>query len=226
MTGPRLTRIRGGRNASPGFTLIELLVVLTLVSLIALAMAGAMGTMAQTESRVDARVERAEDFRIATGFIRSTLGRASVRKLDPPPPMGRNTALFFAEDGALSWLGVMPARHGAGGRTFFRLAKEDAGNGRAALVIRFVPAGNATAFPDWQAAESRVLVQDVTGFSIAFLDGRDPAAAWRAQWEPIDRLPDVVKLGIETAGGPWPDLMVAVRVLPIGGRSQISLGPE
>ena len=62
-----------------GFTLVELLVAMSLMSLILLAMSSALHTMGQTESRIDERSTRLDDFRSATAFIRSTLGRVSLR---------------------------------------------------------------------------------------------------------------------------------------------------
>lgn len=210
-------RPRPIRPGSAGFTLVELLVVMTLMSLIALAMAGAMRTMAQVEGRVDARLLRTDDLRVAAGFIRSTLGRVSLRKLEPPPPLGQNLYLFAAEPEALTWVGVMPARHGAGGRNVFRLALETVGSS-AALVIRFAPMPDVAAIPDWTGAESRVLLHDVTGFSIAYQDARQSPAEWTAQWSVPDRLPARVKLSVQTSSGGWPDLVIPLRVLPAGTR--------
>ena len=61
-----------GRKASlsGGFTLVEMLVALTLMSLVMLGMASAIRTMAQTEERIDVRVDRADEMRVASGFIR------------------------------------------------------------------------------------------------------------------------------------------------------------
>ncbi len=216
ITAPRRTP-PGQPRAAAGFTLLELLVVMAMISLIALAMAGAMRTMAQTEVRVDQRLLRNDDLRVASGFIRACLGRVSLRKLDPPPPVGQNLYVFSAEPQSLTWVGVMPARHGAGGRHVFRLSL-DAVDGRGALVIRFVPIPEKATIPDWSGAESRVLLQDVTGFSIAYQDARQSPADWLPQWAVTDRLPARVKLSVETASGGWPDLVVPLRALPASSR--------
>ncbi len=216
---PATRRSPTGRlRAALGFTLLELLVVMAMISLIALAMAGAMRTMAQTEARVDQRLLRNDDLRVAAGFIRACLGRVALRKLDPPPPVGENIYMFKAEPQSLTWVGVMPARHGAGGRHVFRLAREDV-DGRGALVIRFLPLPETAAIPDWTGAESRVLLHGVTGFSIAYQDGRQSPAEWLGQWPVADRLPARAKLSVETADGGWPDLVVPLRALPTGSRS-------
>lgn len=211
----RLLPCKGGH----GFTLIELLVVMSMVSLIALAMAGAMRTMAQTEARVDERLLRADDFRVASDFIRSTLGRVSVRRIEPPPPLGSNLFVFAPQASALSWVGVMPARHGAGGRTAFRLATEGR-PGAQDLVIRFAPLGDASAFPEWTIAESRVLEKDVTEFSIAYQDARQSPPQWISEWNVPNRLPSRVKLTVQTKAGGWPDVVIVLRALPSTSASE------
>ena len=210
-------RARSIQPVDAGFTLLELLVVMTMVTLVVLAMAGALRTMAQTEARVDERLLRADDFRVVAGFLHSTLGRVSQRRLDPPPPLGENLFLFAAAPDALAWVGVMPARHSAGGRYVFRLALETSGE-QSQLVLRFAPALTANSFPDWPGTESRVLAQDVTAFSIAYQDPLQVPPQWLAAWDVPDRLPSRVKLMIQSATGPWPELIIALRTLPTSTR--------
>ena len=68
------------RTQQQGFTLVELLVVMTLLSLVMLAMGSALRTTAQTEERIDQRLQRADEMRVANGFLREILGRLSARK--------------------------------------------------------------------------------------------------------------------------------------------------
>jgi general secretion pathway protein J len=211
--------LRAHRQWTHGFTLIELLVVMTMVSLIALSMAGAMRTMAQTEARVDERLLRADDFRVASDFVRRTLGRVSMRRVEPPPPLGENLFAFVAQTSSLSWVGVMPARHGAGGRTAFRLAAEGQ-PGAQDLVIRFAPLGDINAFPEWSTAQSRVLAKDVTEFVIAYQDARQTPSQWIPQWNVPNRLPSRVKLTVQTKAGGWPDVVVVLRPLPSTSASE------
>ncbi len=106
------------RSLSRGFTLVELLVTMALLSLLMLGMASALRTMAQTEERVDARLARADEFRIATGFLRSIVGRISARKNPAPMTQGASPYMFAGAPTTLSWVGIMPARYGAGGAQF------------------------------------------------------------------------------------------------------------
>ncbi len=74
-----MERICRSRERGRGFTLVELLVVISLLSLVMLAMASALRTTAQTEERVDARLRKVDDLRTTDGFLRSVLGRVSMR---------------------------------------------------------------------------------------------------------------------------------------------------
>ena len=196
-----------------GFTLVEVLIAVALLSLVVLGLGGALRGVAQAEEKIDQRLARADEMRMASNFIRMTLARPSLRRVAPPPP-GRPTVVFGAAADSVAWIGVMPARFGAGGRYFFRLAQEPLEEG-AGLVVRFTPwTPESKGFPDWARAESRVLVRDVTRLQVRFFDPEAKPAAWRQDWTAEDRVPDRVLLELETARGAWPPLFVPLRPLP------------
>ena len=212
---------------SAGFTLVEILVVMTLMSVIMLALGGAMRTIAQTEERVDQRLRRADEMRVATSFLSSTLGRISPRKVQAPTQVGSSLVLFSAAPDAVMWVGVMPARYGAGGRYYFRLALERQRDA-AALVIRFMPWSGAAVFPDWAAADSRVLVRDATGLLLEYAQDDGAMQSWRPAWPDPQTLPGRIRISLRTVAGAWPQIVIALRQLPAGdnGRGGFSLGPE
>ena len=201
-----------------GFTLVELLVTMALLSLLMLGMASALRTMAQTEERVDARLADADEFRVATGFLRSIVGRISARKNPAPMTQGASPYMFAGAPTTLSWVGIMPARYGAGGRHFFRLGVEPV-NGEAALVLRFLPWVDSPTFPDWSQAEARVLVTSVTALSIRYEDAREVPSVWGPEWPFRDRLPQRLELTLQTTTGFWPSLVIPLRVPPVEGDS-------
>lgn len=215
-------------RALQGFTLLELLVTMALLSLLMLGMASALRTMAQTEERVDARLAQADEFRVATGFLRSIVGQVSARKNAAPLAQGASPYLFSGTSTALSWVGIMPARYGAGGRNFFHLAVEPV-QGVATLVIRFFPWTDSAEFPDWGQAESHVLVRGVTSFDLSYEDARQSEPLWVHAWERTDGLPDRVRMELQTDTGPWPVWVAAMRSLPASeraGSGRFSAGPE
>ena len=214
------------RRATPahwGFTLIEVLVVISLLSLLMLAMGSALRTTAQTEERVDQRLQRTDEIRVASGFLRSVLGRVSARKTAAPVAVGENPFIFSGENHELRWIGIMPARYGAGGRYHFRLALENRLGGHA-LVIRFTPWVDDAALPDWDRAEVYALVTDAISLSIQYENASAEPPLWTPQWTSPDSLPGRVMLSVQTAAGPWPELVVAMRIVP--GSDPKSGGPS
>lgn len=210
-----------------GFTLVEILVVMTLLSVVMLALGASMRTIAQTETRVDQRLARADEMRVASGFLFAILERVSLRKSDVTTRTGSSLYLFVGAPDAVMWIGVMPARYGAGGRYFLRLALESTGSGRA-LVLRFVPWTGSAVFPDWAGAQSRTLVSDASGFGLEYGDDTQAQPGWTRQWSIADRLPGRVRISVSTATGAWPYLIVPMRSLSASdnGRGGFSLGPE
>ncbi len=197
-------------RSGAGFTLVELLIVLVLLSLLVLAMASALRTASQTEERVDARLQRMDDLRIANGFLRSVLGRVSAQKTGLSVPMGASPYFFTGAPSAIAWVGVMPARYGAGGRYHFRLARTDAGQ----LLLQYLPWVDTITAPDWGAAQSSVLLAGVTGLTLRYEDATGEPPVWMPEWAVIDRLPNRIAISVQTVTGPWPDIIIAPRILP------------
>ena len=110
----------------------------------------------------------------------------------------------------LSWVGIMPARYGTGGRHHFRLELADGGE----LRLRFVPWVDAITLPDWSAAQTVSLLSGVTGLAFQYEDAVDEPPLWSSRWTVIDRLPDRIVVSLQTATGVWPDLVIPLRVLP------------
>lgn len=211
-------------SRSAGFTLVEVLVAVSLLAVIMVALGGAMRTMAQTEARVDQRLQRMDDLRVVTGFLQQVLGRVSGRKQPVPKGQGGQQVAFRATPTSIEWVGIMPARHGLGGRYFFRLQPEDLFTGPA-LVLRFAPwDAAATAFPDWSQASARTLVPALGRFAV-YAEGRpiqnqalppDWPEGWVPGWPMPDHLPQRVRISWGPTGHVWPDLVVPVRILTQG----------
>jgi general secretion pathway protein J len=208
-----------------GFTLIEILVAMALLSGIMLALGASMRTLALSQERIDARLAATDDLRTSTNLLRSTLERISVRRVPGVRPVGSSLFLFEPTAQSLAWVGVMPARYGAGGRYFFRLGVEPTATGPS-LVLRFLPWVDSDAFPDWSQAEAREVARQVTTFAIAYADERAPEAGWQSGWTPMDRLPGRVQLTVQTQSEYWPPIVVAVHALklPSGGSGGFTIG--
>ena len=196
-----------------GFTLLETLVVMALLSIIVLAMASALRSVGQGGDRVDERLRRLDDYRIATRFVRSALGRVSARSVTNSRGTG---PLFEGTPGYVAWVGVMPARYGAGGRCFFRLGVEDV-EGVPSLVLRYVPWTDQPAFPDWAGAARQVIAPGVQGVALRYEDQRqaDASLAWSDTWMPVNELPSKVSILMQGEGLLMDRMVVSLRVLPV-----------
>lgn len=204
-----------------GFTLLELLVVMTLLSIIMIGLVSALRSMAQTESKIDQRLQRLDEIRVARSFLQQTLGRVSALTVDAQNATGKRVVSFVASPDSLAWVGILPARPDVGGRHFFRLAVEDTSTGRE-LMLRFSPWSPDIASPDWSAADSRILVSGITQMNVQAQGlpqpGPSSAQAWPAGWQsgwPIaDHLPEQVRLGLVDAQGDWPEWTIPLNALP------------
>lgn len=211
---------RVGNPLVRGFTLVELLVVLVLLSLVMLALVSALRTASQTEERVDARLQRIDDLRVTNGFLRSVLGRISAQKIGTPVEVGTSPYFFLGAPAEMSWVGVMPARYGAGGRYHFRLSIGD----NQVLVLQYLPWTDASTLPDWSSAQSHPLLQATTAIAMQYEDATVEPPVWMSQWSLIDRLPSKVMISVHTVAGGWPDMVIPMRVLP--GSDSRSRGPS
>ena len=188
---------------------------MSLLSVVMLAMGSALRSMAQTESRVDDRLQRIDQMRVVNNFLRQTLGRVDVVKGTNNP--GDRSILFAATENNVSWLGIMPARYGVGGRYFFRLATEETTQGNA-LIIRYIPWTLQTVFPDWAQSESKVLVAGITDLKVE-AEGlpleiqttpADWPRGWQSGWPVKDAPPQRLRLTWADAKGEWPPLVIAI----------------
>jgi len=220
------TRAPAGR----GFTLLEMLVVMVLLSVIMLGLLSALRTMGQTETRIDQKLERLDQIRVARAFLQQTLARVSAIATDLPGASGKKAIPFAATSESLTWVGILPARPDIGGRHFFRLMVEDAGAERA-LVLRYAPWNPDALMPNWPTAESRVLLKGITKLEVQAQglppQGRSPAELWPHGWQdgwPVaDVLPEHLRVtGYSATGSVFP-LAIALYALPSGDNTSSGL---
>jgi general secretion pathway protein J len=208
------------RRTAAGFTLVEMLVAMSLLSLIVLGLAGAMGTMGRTETSIDNRLERMDESRASTDFLRAVLGRISAKRVQGLQQQGMlsaaPSAFFFEGAGqSMTWVGVMPARYGVGGRYHFRLAMGSY-DGAPAIVLSYLPWTDAQTLPDWGAAQTYPLLTHATGLSFQYLDGAIDPPQWGSDWGAVDRLPQAVQVVMTTDTSVLPPVVVQLRVMPAG----------
>lgn len=205
---------RGGQ----GFTLVEVLIALTLLALLMLVLTSALRAMGQVESRVEQRIEAADDYRLTSALLDDALGRVSARRFSSGRAGDGPSQIPFFQAGpdALAWIGVMPARFGLGGRHYLRLALERGAAG-SQLVLRYAPWDGAPTYDAWGQAQGQVLAAPVGALGLRYMD---PASGqWSPVWPPpgvaakdlpVTGLPTAVEVSVDGPAPPWPPLIVAV----------------
>lgn len=200
-----------------GFTLVEMLVSVALLAVIMVALGGALRTVAQTEDRVDLRLDRSDDVRTTVSLLRQMVGRVSARKIPAPAGNTGEIVQFRALPSAVEWVGIMPARPGVGGRYFFRLQVEQIA-GAHELVLRFSPWSElqATA-PDWGRADYRILGRRIKQLSVqaqgrpsAGMQSPDWPQGWVPGWPVVDQLPERIQLEMADERGAWPPVTIPI----------------
>lgn len=203
-----------------GFTLVEVLVATALLSLVTLGLLTAMRSFAQTETRIDERIRTDDDLRATERFLRSVMATVSARPRATPVGAPKQVDFVGGED-AMRWIGVMPARHGAGGLYRFHLyARAATTEAPAALVLEFVPFVPGFEAPlDAAALQTRAMATASGGIRFRYQEDPESGEQWLAQWPHNDRLPRRIGLSVANDRLPWPELVVGI--LPVAGPTQV-----
>ncbi len=194
-------RVVAGVRKQGGFTLLELVVVMTLLSLLMTGLISAMRTMAQTETKVDQRLQRLDELRTTRAFLSKVMGQMSGAKITQSDTGNKLIVPFHATADSVTWVGILPPRATTGGRSYFRLQIERL-DGVEALVLRLVPCGPDLVFPDWSSAESHVLSRDAVALQVHAQGQSTSASAkepswpqgWQPGWPVADVLPEQLRL--------------------------------
>lgn len=210
--------MRGRANA--GFTLVEIVVAITLLSLIMLGVGAALSTFAKTSEALDQRIDDTEEMGALSNLLYAILSSMTRGR-----PAGVNipSVVFYGQRQDLRWLGVLPARYGAGGVNFFRLAATQAG-GKAVLGLWFAPYVPGADLMQSLPAEPLFRLDGLREFQVRYRAAEDPQ--WRDGWDDAVRLPARIAVRVTTERGPWPDVVVAPEMLDSGrpGYGEVVIG--
>lgn len=186
-----------------GLTLIEVVIAISLVSLIMLGLVSAMRTLGESGARLESRMHANDALRLVPPFLERAFALASARaRFATEADLGGTW--FSGGADHVEWLGVMPARHGAGGLSHFRLAAHEI-EGSIALALQVTPFVGGRAAPDWHMAQPEVLVPRLQTLELAYLasEGGD----WQRQWSDPLNIPGWVMIRLRTTDSVWPDMM-------------------
>lgn len=198
-------------KSARGFTLVEVIIAASLASLVMLGIISAVRTFGTSLTKAEDRVERIDEMRLASEYLRQLL-QTVVSDLHQPLPDGTLRVYYQGEAQHLQFLTDVPPRHGLGGMSLVDLSL--AANGDDSdLVMRVVPwvpqPERMAALDD---ARPEILIPQVTALQWRY---RHPETGeWSEQWADPDKVPDAVRLDIARSGQAWPPLIV--RLQPLG----------
>lgn len=201
------------RSRSRGFTLVEVLIALVLLSLIMTGLVASLRTFGDTASRIETRIEHAEEVRLVGGFLQQVIGDLLGKQVTLED--GQVQQLFFGSAEELIWLAPMPAHHGVGGLHMFRL-RYRARATDPALTLQFAPYFGINRLPDWAALEQRDLLTGLQHLELAYqaAGSRD----WLASWTDPQAFPARIRIRLEQRDRYWPEL-----VIPLTGAEAMAL---
>lgn len=189
----------GGNDGQRGFTLVEMVVSLTILSLVTLATVSALRTLADTQARLETTVERMDEMRLVSRFIRERIGQ--TMPLNTPLTFG---PYFKGDAGQVVWIGPIAGAGEVSGVQFMRLFR-DGGE----LKIQFEPYHRSKNEPQWGSARAYPLLGDVSELQVSYRES--PEEPWVDSWgEDTEALPWLVKVRLRVRGRYWPDLVIPI----------------
>ena len=196
------------RKLQRGFTLLEVLLATTLLAAgMALAFA-TLRTAAATTERGEAISARNERIRAVSAFLQRRIGGAQGLAFELDQASGQSTR-FRGDAGAMRFVADLPDYLGRGGPHLHVL---EAGGGALTVAFQMVQAGNA--LPPARAPEPLASELRAAAFSYRGLAADGNPGDWQSRWETPEALPLQVRVRIEDARGPWPDVVVALPMAP------------
>jgi general secretion pathway protein J len=199
------------RTPVAGFTLVEVVVSLAVLSLIMLATVTALRTFGNTQASAERLIERVDEIRSVSGFLRDGLEAAVVapdagggRLALGPGSAVRIPPYFKGNSQSLEWKAPLMFGESYGGVFLLRVGRED-----DRLVLRWRPPNDTDRDDaDWNEAPSRVLLTGLEELQAAYRPEFD--LPWQEEWSE-EGSPALVRLGIRAGGRYWPELVLRVQ---------------
>lgn len=200
------------RRSSPGFTLIEVMVAMTILSMTLLLLFGSLYAANKYWKISAAAIERTDEIRIASQFIRQRLSQAiPILWLTSD----QRRLLFHGERRQLKFISTLPSHRGGGLYSLIlKTAQTDSGPQLGITYKLLVPDKEPFDFPRSEEQEFVVLANNVTAITFSYFGNteRSDEPRWHDSWEHSEQLPQLVRIKISTTEGQiiWPTMEVPV----------------
>ena len=190
------------RAEQQGMTLVEVLIATLVLAMILLGLMTAMRTFSNSYISLRAVSQRVSALSEATSFLRHSLREA----------IDSGAGSFRVQSSEIVWRAPLDRIGAAGGILWLKLSRQ----GDALMLDLAKPQLNegstsdSSGEPSWgELIPPQTLMEDVTRFSVSVrLKGDEDWSGTPS--EPLDPLPQSVKLDWEFSEGQWPSLVVAL----------------
>lgn len=191
-----------------GFTLLEVLVALSLLTLVMVAVLASMRTLGNTRTTLDQVIDRVDEVRSVSGFLRASIGGALPLAYPEPDQLADigdapHGIWFGGDNTGLTWVAPMVSGARFGGAYTLYLARDD-----DTLTLRWHPYRAGLEGEIGFDLPGKVLLDDVEAFEIGYLNNYGDE--WQDEWPPSVTNPVAVRLNIRANGRYWPELVIAL----------------
>jgi prepilin-type N-terminal cleavage/methylation domain-containing protein len=191
-----------------GFTLLEMLIAFSLVSLLFLALFASFNTIGRSWDAADTRINKTDDMRLITDFLRRQLGQAMVVRIK-----GEKEAQVYAFEGTATSLRyaapLQPLQHQGG--VFLVELDIVAGKDGKKLEMLYAPYRPELTWDEaFEEAEPVLVFDGLKDAAFEYFgaeeEGKD--SEWTSDWEDRPRYPDMLKLTLADKERAWPEMLV------------------
>ncbi|EIJ35961.1 prepilin-type N-terminal cleavage/methylation domain-containing protein [Thiothrix nivea] len=191
-----------------GFTLLEMLISFTLVSLLFLALFAAFSTIGRGWDAADTRINKTEDMRLITDFLRRQLSQAMVVKITGED--GAKVYAFEGTDTSLRYAAPLQPLQHQGGVFLIELDIVSGKHGKA-LEMLYAPYRPELSWDEaFEDAEPVLVFDGLKDASFEYFGaeeaGKDPE--WESAWEEMPLYPQMLKLSLADTGRVWPEMLI------------------
>lgn len=196
------------KQGQRGFTLLEVLIALSFLGLLMVLIGSSLATGNRLLLLSEKQADRLTQVRTAQDFLRNALQQALAQDFGHAPDQDQ---VFEGEPQRMRFVAPMPAQL-AGGVQVHTLETVEGTAASRRLQISFSQ-DRAGGLHPW--GNPQVLMQKVRGLRLSYrgLDPNRQPTGWLEQWPWPNRLPQAVRIDVDTNGGDlWPTQVVALRL--------------
>jgi general secretion pathway protein J len=196
-----------------GFTLIELLIAMTLFGMLFSVLYGALRLGAKTSSAVKMATEQNHSDYSGRSLLRHSIENAMIFVAASNMEDFRgNPAFAVSFDGGpqrLRYVSEFTSPEGVMRPYVFEIEFDEL---RQAIVLHYSKDTPTRQAWSAQLAETEVLVENISGFSIDYLTyDKRAGRSWVTEWRRMPRMPDLVRIVVDARNRVWPDLVIQPR---------------